>query len=67
MINGLRFPDVTVQLTGRNANAMFIIAAVRRALRRVATREELEEFTTEAMSGDYDNVLQTSMRWVDVA
>jgi hypothetical protein len=28
--------------------------------------DELAAFTTEATSGDYDHLLQTVMRWVDV-
>jgi hypothetical protein len=28
---------------------------------------EVAEFTKEATSGDYDNLLQTCMRWIHVA
>jgi hypothetical protein len=59
--------DVTVQLTGRDGNAFAIIGAVRRALMQGGVaRYECDQFVAEAMSGDYDNVLQTAMRWVDV-
>lgn len=62
-----RYPDVTVQLSGDDGNAMFIIGKVARALRRAgAPAEDVAEFTTEATSGDYDNVLATAMRWVEV-
>jgi hypothetical protein len=62
-----RFPDVVVPLVGEDGNAFAIIGRVRSALRRGgATDVEIEEFTKEAMSGDYDNVLATAMRWVDV-
>lgn len=62
-----KYPNVTVRLTGEDGNAMFIIARVRRALKRAGVPEaELDEFTADAMDGDYDNVLQTVMRWVEV-
>jgi hypothetical protein len=62
-----KYPEVKVRLTGRDGNAMVIITAVRAALRHNAPPEELDAFTDEAMSGDYDHVLQTAMRWVDVS
>ena len=34
---------------------------------RLVSDEEIAAFTAEAMSGDYDHVLQTVMRWVDVS
>jgi hypothetical protein len=40
---------------------------VQRALRRARVpQEEIKQFQLEATSGDYDNLLQTCMRWVDV-
>lgn len=61
------YPDVTVKLTGYDGNAFFIIGRVRSALKRAGVPEErCEEFAKEAMSGDYDNVLQTAMKWVTV-
>jgi len=63
----VKFPDVTVKLLGQDGNAMSIMARVNRELHRGgATKEERDEFMNEAMSGDYDNVLQTVMRWVNV-
>ena len=63
----IKYPGITVQLTGENGNSFFIIGRVTRALRRndVPT-EEIKQFTDEAMSGDYDNILQTCMKWVNV-
>lgn len=60
-----KYPDVHVQLSGEDGNAFFIIGRVTRALRRVdVSKEEIDAFAKEATSGDYDNVLQTTMRWV---
>jgi hypothetical protein len=63
-----KYPEIEVQLTGRDGNAASIIGAVSKALRRAGVPgEEIKKFTDEAMSGDYDNVLETALRWVDVA
>lgn len=64
---GPRYPEAVAQLSGQDGNAFEVLATVRRALRRAgAPADELEAFQNEAMSGDYDNVLQTAMRWVTV-
>jgi len=56
-----------VELTGSDGNAMAIIAKCRKALQRARfTQEEIKQFTDEATSGDYDNVLQTAMKWCEV-
>ncbi|HEX6758529.1 MAG TPA: hypothetical protein VF086_08980 [Propionibacteriaceae bacterium] len=57
-----------VVLTGTDGNAYAIIGRVRRALHEAGVSDvEVEEFTAEATSGDYDHPLRTCMRWVDVA
>ena len=62
-----RYPHINVKLVGEDGNAFFVIGSVRKALRRGGVDEkEVEAFTEEAMSGDYDNVLSTAMRWVEV-
>lgn len=64
----VKYPGVKVQLSGEDGNAMAIIGRVRKALRRANVPDaELDKFAEEAMSGDYDNVLQTAMKWVDVS
>ena len=58
---------ITVQLTGNDGNAFAIIASVSRALKDYGVdREEVNTFTQEAMCGDYDTLLRTAMRWVEV-
>lgn len=62
-----RYPDIEVQLTGNDGNAMSIMTRVSRALRIAGVSDkEVNEYMAEAMSGDYDNVIYTSMQWVDV-
>lgn len=64
---GPRFPDVTVELSGTDGNAFSIIGTTARELRRGgASPAQVDAFRDEAMSGDYDNLLQTAMRWVNV-
>ena len=61
-----KYPDIKVQLTGEDGNAYFILAKVKRALRRAGVgKEECDKFREEATSGDYDNLLATCMKWVD--
>lgn len=60
-----KFPEVKVQLTGEDGNAFFIIGRVSAALKAAGHRDVVPEFQKEAMSGDYDHVLQTCMEYVD--
>ena len=63
----VKFPDVNIELIGQDGNAMSIIGRVLKALRKGgATDDEQKEYLDEAMSGDYNNVIQTTMRWVNV-
>ena len=56
-----------VKLTGTDGNAFAIMGKVSSALRRAGyTAEEVEQYQTEAMSGDYDHLLRVSMDWVTV-
>lgn len=61
-----KYPEVTVRLVGEDGNAFAIIGRVRAALKRAGHQEAVEEFTKEAQSGDYDHLLQTAMRYVEV-
>ena len=59
--------DIDVQLTGEDGNAFAILAAVIKGLKKAgASPVEVDEFQQEAMSGDYDHLLQVCMRWVNV-
>ena len=62
-----KYPEIEVELSGRDGNAMSIMAAVTKALRRNGHADEVNEFMEEAMSGDYDNVIQTAGRWVSIS
>jgi len=63
----VKYPDIEVQ-TGQDGNAFGIIGSVAKALRRAGVdAAEIDEFTDQAMSGDYDNVLRTALEWVTVS
>lgn len=60
-----KYPEIKVQLSGEDGNAFFIIGRVRKAMRRAnIANNEIDLFSKEATSGDYDHVLQTCMKWV---
>ena len=59
--------DVTVKLVGEDGNAFAILGRVNRALRKAgASKEEQQAFQKEATAGDYNHLLQTAMKWVEV-
>jgi hypothetical protein len=67
MAGSVLFPDVQVRLVGEDVNAFAILGRVQKALKRGgASSEQVSEFLKEAMSGDYDHLLQVVMRWVEV-
>lgn len=57
---------VTVKLIGADGNAFAIISKVSKALRDAGYKNVAEEFMVEAMDGDYNHVLQTVMKYVEV-
>jgi hypothetical protein len=62
-----KYPNITAKLIGQDGNAYAIIGTVQRELRRGGvSSDEINEFVTEATSGDYDNVIATAVRWVKV-
>jgi len=57
-----------VQLVGIDGNAMSIIAVVRKALQKEGNSlDVINAFTEEAMSGDYDHVLQAALAYTETA
>lgn len=67
-IEAPKYPNVEVQLTGEDGNAVAIMGRVGSALKRAGvSKEEVDAYYAESMSGDYDNVLRTAVKWVSVA
>lgn len=55
-----------VKLVGEDGNAFSIMGRVTRALRGAGySKEEIDRYTKEATSGDYNHLLAVTMRWVD--
>ena len=62
-----KFPSIAVELSNTDGNAYMIMGAMLRALRRAEVDEHtITEFCTEATAGDYDHLLQTCSKWVNV-
>ncbi len=64
---GAILPDVKVRLVGTDGNAFAVLGKVRRAMERAGHGDRVKEFFAEATSGDYDHLLGTAMKWVDVS
>ena len=66
-MSDVRYPGIEVQLTGNDGNAYFILALVRKAMRRADVSKEVQdEFLSEATNGDYNHLLATCTKWVTV-
>jgi hypothetical protein len=62
-----KYPKIKVKLSGKDGNAFNLMGIVQHAMRKGGVpREEISKCMDEAMSGDYDHLLQTLMSWVNV-
>lgn len=60
-----RYPHVNVRLVGEDGNAFAILGRTRRALQQGGVSNDVvNRFIKEAMSSNYDHLLQTVMDWV---
>lgn len=58
---------IKVKLTGIDGNAFSILGACNEAMKAAGVSKEIRTaFYNEATSGDYDNLLQTAMRYFEV-
>lgn len=63
-----KYPQVTARLTATDGNAFSIIGKVIKAMRNNKLPDDaIKQFTEEATSGDYNKLLATCMKWVNVA
>ncbi len=62
------FPQIIVNLTDEvDGNAFAVVGHVKEALRQNGVKpEDQREFIKEALSGDYDHMIQTVMTTVEV-
>lgn len=62
-----KYPLVTIELIGRDSNAMSILGNCTQTARLSGVpQEELDIFFEEATSGNHDHLIQTCMRWFNV-
>jgi hypothetical protein len=66
MKQGVPLTDAVVKLTGQDGNAFNLLGLVRKAILQSNQPELADAFMREATSGDYDHLLQTCMRYVEV-
>jgi hypothetical protein len=63
-----KYPEIEVSLIGNDGNAFAIMGTIQKALHDAkVSNEEIDLYLKESMSGDYDNLLRTAMRWVSVS
>lgn len=62
-----KFPHVEVDFSHQDGNALMIMGAVTKAMRRAGcTQEDIAAYREAAMSGDYDNVLRVTDETVSI-
>ncbi len=67
MRNGVKYPEIHVQLVGLDGNAFSIIGRCLTAMRKAGlSKEEREVFRKEATNEDYDHLLATCMKWFNI-
>jgi hypothetical protein len=67
LASGCKYPNIKVRLVGGDGNAFAILGTVIKAMRRGGVKnDQIELFQEEATSGDYNHLLATCMKWVDV-
>ena len=65
--NTVKYPEITVKLVDGDGNAFAILGSMRKAMNMAnIPQEEIQNFFNEAMAGDYNHLLQTCMKWVNV-
>lgn len=63
----IKYPNITVALVGKNGNAFNILGICTRAMKQAdLPQTEIDNFMTEATSGDYNHLLSTAMAWFNV-
>lgn len=62
----IKYPEVQFQLVGIDGNAFSILGTAQKHARRAGlSKEQIEEYVNEATSGDYNNVISTTMKFFD--
>ena len=63
----VKYPEITVKLIGESGNAFHILGTCRRAMiNNHLPQSEIEAFTKEATSSNYDHLLMTCTEYFNV-
>ena len=62
----MNYVKPTVKLIGEDGNAFSVVGKVSRALRQAGYKDLVDQYMDEAMSGDYNHLLQVTMEYVNV-
>jgi len=63
-----KFENIEVKLVGMDGNAFSILGRVLDAMKKAGlSQSEIDEFINEATGDNYDNLLMTCMKWVNVS
>jgi len=63
----IKYPNIEVELVGQDGNAFAVMGSVIKELKaNDVPQEEIDAYMDEAMAGDYNHLLQTTMKWVNV-
>lgn len=54
-------------LVGVDGNAFSIMGYTAKALKRTGHRDLVDKMQSEAMSGDYDNLIRVCLKYIDIA
>lgn len=54
-------------LVGIDGNAFSVMGYVSKALKHTGHSDLVDEYREKAMSGDYDNLLMVSQKYIDIA
>lgn len=61
----VKFPDISVKLVGEDGNAFSILGRVKNAMCRANVEtDQIDTYLNDAMSGDYNHLLQVTMETV---
>lgn len=62
-----KYPEIKIQLTGKDSNAFYILGIISRTLRKAEVPDSVwKEFEKEATSGDYNHLLATAMDYFEI-
>ena len=66
-MENLSYEKPTITLSNTDGNAFSIMGKILKAMRKAgAKKEEINSFIKEATSGDYDHLLQTCFKYVEI-